>query len=116
MELFINSELMKESFVEDESQAEAQSDSNNSKCEFEVIKKNIYEEHQEVQNDLSKMIFIPWEELQFNKNRHGLGYDKGNNFHILDYSKIVQFVSAGFLDENLKTPEVNEEVKNVDDN
>jgi hypothetical protein len=24
-------------------------------------------------------------------------------------------VSAGFLDENLKTPEVNEEVKNVDD-
>jgi hypothetical protein len=89
--------------------------SNNSKCEFEVTKENIYEEHQEVQNDLSKMIVRPWEELQFNKNRHGLGYDKGNNFHIPDYSKPVQFVSAGFLDENLKTLEVNEEVKNVDD-
>jgi hypothetical protein len=35
------------------------------------------------------MIVRPWEELQFNKNQHGLGYDKGNNFHISDYSKLV---------------------------
>jgi hypothetical protein len=39
------------------------------KCElefyFKVTKENIYEEHQ---NDLSKMIVRPWEELQFNKN------------------------------------------------
>jgi hypothetical protein len=59
------SELMKESLVEDESQAKAQSDSSNNKCEFEVIKENNYEQHQ---NDLSKMIVRPWEELQFNKN------------------------------------------------
>jgi hypothetical protein len=39
------SELMKESLVEDESQAEAQSDSKQNKCEFEVTKENIYEEH-----------------------------------------------------------------------
>jgi hypothetical protein len=50
------------------------------------------------------MFFRPWEELSFKKNRHGLGYDKGNNFHIPDYSKPIQFVSAGFL----------EEIKNVD--
>jgi hypothetical protein len=38
-------------------------DSNNSKCEFE---ENIYEEHKEAQNGLSKMIVKPWEEFQFN--------------------------------------------------
>jgi hypothetical protein len=57
------SKLMKESLVENESQAEAQSDSSNNKCEFEDTK----EKHQELQNDLSKMIVRPWEELLFNK-------------------------------------------------
>jgi hypothetical protein len=68
MESFINSELMKTSHVEDESQTEdvkAQNDTKNniSECEFEfsfeVIKKNI---------GLSKIIIEPWEELQFDKN------------------------------------------------
>jgi hypothetical protein len=78
------SELMNESLVENESLAEAQSDSSSSrKCECE--------EHQ---NDLSKMIVKPWEEFLFNKNRHGLGYGKGNSFHILYYSEPVEFVSA----------------------
>jgi hypothetical protein len=36
-------ELMKKSLVEDKSQVEAQSDNNNNKCEFEVIKENIYD-------------------------------------------------------------------------
>jgi hypothetical protein len=53
--------------------------------------------------------------LKINKNGHGLIYDKGSSFHILDYSKRVQFVIMGFLDENFKTLEVNEEAKNVDD-
>jgi len=60
------------------------------------------------------MIVRPWEVLSFNRNHHGLGYDKGNSFHIPDYSKPTQFVSERFLDENLKTPKVNEKVKNVD--
>jgi hypothetical protein len=30
------------------------------------------------------MIVKPWEELQFNNNKHGLGYDKGIDFHIPD--------------------------------
>jgi hypothetical protein len=115
MELFISSELMNTSFGKDERQVETNSDSYDNKCEFEVTKQDIYEEHQEVQNDLSKMIVIPGEELQFNKNQHGLRYEKGNNFHIPYYSKSVQFMSVGFFDENLKTPKVNKEVKNVDD-
>jgi hypothetical protein len=49
------------------------------------------------------MFVRPWEELSFNKDRHGLGYDKRNNFHIPDYSKPIQFVRAGF----------HEEVKNI---
>jgi hypothetical protein len=45
-------------------------------------------------------VFVkPWEELLFNKNRHGLGYDKGNKFCIPNYSKPIQFVSVGFLEE-----------------
>jgi hypothetical protein len=66
-----------------------------SKSKFQDTK----EQSQDSQNDLSKMVVRPWEELLFNKDRHGLGYDKGNNFHIPDYSKPVQFVSAGFLEE-----------------
>jgi hypothetical protein len=45
--------------------------------------------------------------MQFNKNRHGLGYDKDDNFHILDYSKPIKFVSGGFLDKEIS--EINEE-------
>jgi hypothetical protein len=87
---------MKKSPVEDESEEVAHNESNNNnKCEFEDTK----EDHQELQNDLSKMFVRPWEELSFNKKRHVFGYDKSNNFHILDSSKPVQFVSAGFLEE-----------------
>jgi hypothetical protein len=89
-------QLMEEIFIKDESQEEAHNDNNNSsKSKFQDTK----EQSQDSQNDLSKMVVRPWEELLFNKNRHGLGYDKGNNFHIPDYSKPVQFVSAGFLEE-----------------
>jgi hypothetical protein len=94
--------------LKDESQAEdvkAQNDtkSNISECEldfsFEVTKENIHEcleEHQQVQNDLSKIIVRPWEELQFNKNQHGLGYEKDISFHIPNYSKPIQFVSVSY--------------------
>jgi hypothetical protein len=87
-ELESSMQLMEEIFIKDE--LEAQIDSiNNNKCE----------ELKEQQNDLSKMVVIPWEELSFNKNRHDLGYDKDNNFHIPNYSKRVQFVSARFSEE-----------------
>jgi hypothetical protein len=36
---------------------------------------------------------IPWEELIFNKDKD-LAYEKDLKFHILDYSKPLQFVSA----------------------
>ena len=44
-----------------------------------------------------------WEELQFNKNKFGLRYDKiqFDFFYILDYSKPMKFVSVGFLDDDL---------------
>ena len=58
---------------------------NNNKCE---------EVKEESQSDISKMFVKPWEELSFKKNQHVLGYDKGNNFHIPNYSKPIQFVSA----------------------
>jgi hypothetical protein len=54
------------------------------------------------------MIVKPWEELLFNKNQHTLGYDKGNNFHIPVYSKLVMFVRTGRLDEDLKTSKFND--------
>ena len=88
-------QLMEEIFVKDESQEEAKNENND---------KNKCEEEKEQQNDISKMFFRPWEELSLKKNRHGLEYDKGNNFHIPDYSKPIQFVSAEFLGE----------IKNVD--
>ena len=38
----------------------------------------------------SKPIIKPWEEIQSNRNRRGLGYVKDNdNLHILDYSKPI---------------------------
>jgi hypothetical protein len=45
------------------------------------------------------MVIGPWEELSFKKIQHGLGYDKRKNFHIPYYSKPIQFVRVGFLEE-----------------
>jgi hypothetical protein len=63
--------------------------------------------HVQVQCDLSNCIARPWEEILFNKNRCGLGYDNGNNFHIPDYSKALKFVSGRFLDKQIS--EINKE-------
>lgn len=62
---------------------------------------------QKVQNDILKMIVKLWEELHFNKSWHGMGYEKGINFHIPYYSKPFQFVSAWFLYEKLNSLELN---------
>jgi len=52
----------------------------------------------------SKPIIKPWEELQCNKNRRGLGYDKDEkNLHIPDYSKPIKFINVGFLDQITST-------------
>ena len=105
-ESMISNELMKTS-SEDESQAEAQSDSSSCECEFE---EQLNKGHHQVQPNLSKTIVRPWEELQFKRNRHGLGYANDNNFHIPYYSKLVMFVSAGFLDGTLKDSEAIEDI------
>ena len=48
----------------------------------------------------SKPIIKPWEEIQSNRNQHGLGYDKDeNNLHIPNYSMLIKFISGGFLDQ-----------------
>jgi hypothetical protein len=57
-----------------------------------------------------KRIVKPWEELKFNRNRHGLGYEKDIKFYIPNYSKPIQFVGADFLADsknivNTKIPE-----------
>jgi hypothetical protein len=54
----------------------------------------------QVENTLSKPIIRPWEEIIYNKNRTGLGYDKEVTFHIPNYSKPIQFQSVGFLQDN----------------
>lgn len=60
--------------------------------------------HDQVQLSSSKPIINPWEEIQRNKNQCGLGYDKDdNNLHIPDYSKPINFISAGFLDQVTST-------------
>ena len=56
-----------------------------------------------VQTNLSKPIIRPWEEIRNNKHRTRLRYENVLTFHIPDYSKPIQFVSAGFLHENLTT-------------
>jgi len=53
---------------------------------------------------LPKSIIRPWEELVHNNHRTGLGYDKDVSFHILDYSKLVQFHSVGFLHGDSPSP------------
>ena len=46
----------------------------------------------------SKPIIKPWEEIQNNKNRRGLGYvNDDTKLHIPDYSKLINFFSARFL-------------------
>ena len=52
-----------------------------------------------------KCIVRPWEELQFKRNRYGLGYvqDADNLFHFPNYSEPVCFVSGGFLNDDKKT-------------
>ena len=48
----------------------------------------------------SKPIIKPWEEIHNKKNQRGLGYVEDDaNLHILDYSKPIQFISAGFLEQ-----------------
>jgi hypothetical protein len=59
---------------------------------------------QQVQNTLSKPIIRPWEEISYNKNKTGLGYDNEVTFHILDYSKPIKFQSVGFLQEVSTSP------------
>jgi hypothetical protein len=82
-------------YSKDESKKNAQNDNNNiNKCE---------EVKEQSQRDIFQIFFIPWEELSFNKDRNGLGCDKRNNFHMLDYSKPIHFMCSGF----------HEEVKNI---
>ena len=54
---------------------------------------------QQLRNDLSKPIIRPWEEIRYNRQRKGLGYEKDVTFHIPEYSKPIQFVSVGFINE-----------------
>lgn len=61
------------------------------------------EEHK-VQNDLSKPIIKPWEEICDNKHKIGLGYDKEVTFHIPDYSRPIHFQSVGFLQGDSTSP------------
>ena len=56
----------------------------------------------QLQINLSKPFIRHWKEIFNNKHRKGLGYEKENTFHILDYSKQVKFVSARILHEDLK--------------
>lgn len=45
-----------------------------------------------------KTFIRPWEEITCNKNRIGVIYDKDVFFHVLDFSKPIEFCSVGFLD------------------
>lgn len=55
---------------------------------------------QKIRHTIPKTIIKVWEELVHNKHKTGLGYDKDVSFHISDYSKPIQFHSAGFLHDN----------------
>jgi hypothetical protein len=61
----------------------------------------------------------PWEELQFKRNKYGLGYEKyhDNFFHIPNYCKPLTFVSGGFLVNVDRKEELDKEhVHDVDTN
>jgi hypothetical protein len=53
----------------------------------------------EVQLPLSKPIIRPWEEIRNNKHITDIRYEKEVTFHILDYTKPIQFQSVGLLQE-----------------
>ena len=57
-----------------------------------------------IQPTLPKPIIRPWEELVHNKHRNGHGYDKDMSFHIPNYSKPIQFQSAGFIHDSSLVP------------
>ena len=40
--------------------------------------KTNYEKEKEQHQELSKKVVKPWEEITFNKNNYGLGYNKEN--------------------------------------
>jgi len=56
------------------------------------------------QSALAKHIIRPWEKIVHNKHRTSLGYEKDLCFHILDYSKPIQFQSAGFIHDSSPIP------------
>ena len=58
-----------------------------------------------------KCIVRPWEELQFKRNRYGLGYvqDADNLFHFPNYSEPVCFVSGGFLNDDKSIEHIGKE-------
>jgi hypothetical protein len=61
------------------------------------------------------------EAVKIQQEKKGLGYEKDLNFHILDYSKPIQFVSIRFLAKDLKgkdsnVPEVDEGVNDDSNN
>jgi len=58
----------------------------------------------ETQFALPKPIIRPWEQLVYNKHVTGLGYDKDLSFHIPDFSKPIQFQSAGFIHDSSLAP------------
>lgn len=58
----------------------------------------------ETQSALPKPIIRPWEQLVHNKHKTGLGYVKDLSFHIPDYSKPIQFQSAGFIHDSSSAP------------
>jgi hypothetical protein len=49
---------------------------------------------------LSKPIIRPWEEIINKKQKTGFGYKMEVIYHILDYTKPIQFQSVGFLQES----------------
>jgi hypothetical protein len=60
--------------------------------------------HEQVQLSLSKPIIRPWEEIRDNKHITCIRYEKEVTFHILDYTKPIQFQSVGFLQESSYSP------------
>jgi hypothetical protein len=50
--------------------------------------------------------------IKFNRNQHGLGYEKDIKFHIPNYSKPIQFVSVNFL-STLRTLSIQKFLKNA---
>jgi hypothetical protein len=74
---------------------------------------NVWKKEHQVQIDISKPIIISWERIYNNKHKIRFEYENEFIFHILDYSKAVEFVSVRFLDEGLK--EKDSSVHQVDD-